>query len=129
MKMENVMMIAGILFAGALVLVMFGVYAVYGGSRAELCNAKVGEVYNFEYMQPLHGEPKRVLARVIEPVVRLDNRTIQAMNARSSYRRNDPKFERTNHLVTCETVDGNIRQFYCERVKNCRKPLFGSVVA
>ena len=127
--MENVMTIAGILFAGALVLVMFGVYAVYGGSRAELCNAKVGEVYNFEYMQPLHGEPKRVLARVIEPVVRLDNRTIQTMNARSSYRRNDPKFERTNHLVTCETVDGNIRQFYCERVKNCRRPLFGSVVA
>ena len=127
--MENVMMIAGILGVGALALIMFGLYAVYGGSRAELCNAKVGEVYNFEYMQPLHGEPKRVLARVIEPVVRLDNRTIQTMNARSSYRRNDPTFERTNHLVTCETVDGNIRQFYCERVKNCRRPLFGSVVA
>ena len=127
--MENVMTIAGFLAASALVLVMFGVYAVYGGSRAELCNAKVGQVYNFEYMQPLHGESKRVLARVIEPVVRLDNQTIQAMNTRSSYRRNDPKFERTNHLVTCETVDGNIRQFYCERVKNCRKPLLGSLVA
>ena len=127
--MENVMIMASIVGIGAIALVMFGVYAVYGGSRAELCNAKAGEVYNFEYMQPLHGDSKRVLARVIEPVVRLDNQTIQAMNTRSSYRRNDPKFERTNHLVTCETVDGNIRQFYCERVKNCRKPLLGSLVA
>ena len=127
--MENVMTIAGILFAGALVLVMFGVYSVYGGSRAELCNAKAGEVYNFEYMQPLHGDPKRVLARVIESPVRLDDKTIASMNARSKYRRNDPQFKRTNHLVTCKTADGNIRQFYCERVKNCRKPLFGSVVA
>jgi hypothetical protein len=127
--MENVMMVAGILGVGAIALVMFGVYAVYGGSRAELCNAKTGEVYNFEYMQPLHGDPKRVLARVIESPVRLDDKTIASMNARSKYRRNDPQFKRTNHLVTCKTADGNIRQFYCERVKNCRKPLFGSVVA
>jgi len=127
--MENVMMIAGILGVGALALIMFGLYAVYGGSRAELCHAKVGQVYNFEYMQPLHGDPKRVLARVIESPVRLDDKTIARMNARSNYRRNDPKFQRTNHLVTCQTVDGNIRQFYCERVKNCRKPLFGGVVA
>ena len=127
--MENVMMIAGFLAASALVLVMFGVYAVYGGSRAELCNARVGQVFNFEYMQPLHGDRKRVLARVIENPVCLDDKTIASMNARSSYRRNDPKFERTHHLVTCQTVDGNIRQFYCERVKNCRKPLLGSLVA
>jgi len=127
--MENVMMMAGIVGIGAIALVLFGVYAVYGGSRAELCNAKTGEVYNFEYMQPLHGDHKRVLARVIESPVRLDDKTIASMNARSNYRRNDPVFQRTNHLVTCKTVDGNIRQFYCERVKNCRKPLFGSVVA
>ena len=127
--MENVMMMAGILSVGALTLVMFGVYAVYGGSRAELCNAKVGEVYNFEYLQPVNGDPKRVLARVLQSPVRFDDSAISRMNARSSYRRNDPKFERTHHLVTCKTVDGNIRQFYCERVKNCRKPLLGSLVA
>ena len=127
--MENVMIMASIVGIGAIALVLFGVYAVYGGSRAELCNAKTGEVYNFEYMQPLHGDHKRVLARVIESPVRLDDKTIASMNARSNYRRNDPVFQRTNHLVTCKTVDGNIRQFYCERVKNCRKPLFGSVVA
>ena len=126
--MENVMMIAGILSVGALVLVMFGVSAVYGGRRAELCDAKIGEVYNFEYMQPLNGDPKRVLARVLESPVCFDDKAISRMNARSTYRRNDPKFERTHHLVTCQTVDGNIRQFYCERVKNCRKPLLGWAV-
>jgi len=127
--MENVIMIAGFLAVSALVLVMFGVYAVYGGSHAELCNAKPGQVFNFEYLQPLNGERKRVLAKVLERPVHLDDHTIASMNARSAYRRNDPKFERTHHLVTCQTADGNIRQFYCERVKNCRKPLLGSLVA
>jgi hypothetical protein len=127
--MENVIMIAGFLAVSALALVMFGVYAVYGGSHAELCNAKAGQVFNFEYLQPLNGERKRVLARVLESPVCFDTETISKLNARSSYRRNDPKFERTHHLVTCQTVDGNIRQFYCERVKNCRKPLLGSLVA
>lgn len=127
--MENVMMMAGIVGVGAIALVMFGVYAVYGGSHAELCNARVGEVYNFEYLQPVSGDSKRVLAKVIERPIHLDDHTIASMNARSNYRRNDPVFQRTNHLVTCKTVDGNIRQFYCERVKNCRKPLFGSMVA
>jgi len=127
--MENVIMIAGFLAVSALALVMFGVYAVYGGSRAELCNAKAGQVFNFEYLQPLNGERKRVLARVLESPVCFDDKAISRMNARSTYRRNDPKFERTHHLVTCQTADGNIRQFYCERVKNCRKPLLGSLVA
>lgn len=127
--MENVIMIAGFLAAGTLALVMFGVYSVYGGFRAELCNAKVGQVFNFEYLQPLNGERKRVLAKVLDAPICLDDKAIASMNARSSYRRNDPKFERTHHLVTCQTADGNIRQFYCERVKNCRKPLLGSLVA
>jgi hypothetical protein len=66
--MENVMMMAGIVGVGAIALVMFGVYAVYGGSRAELCNARIGEVYNFEYLQPVSGDSKRVLAKVIERI-------------------------------------------------------------
>jgi hypothetical protein len=127
--MENVMIIAGAASAIAVGFVLFGIYAVYGGRRAELCNARIGEVYNFEYLQPVSGGRKRVLAKVLERPVHLDDHTIASMNARSNYRRNDPEFERTNHLVTCQTVDGNIRQFYCERVKNCRKPLLGSLVA
>ena len=127
--MENVLIVGGIGVAIAFSLMLFGVYAVYGGSRAELCNARIGEVYNFEYLQPVNGDAKRVLARVLESPVCFDDKAISRMNARSNYRRNDPKFERTHHLVTCQTVDGNIRQFYCERVKNCRKPLLGSLVA
>jgi hypothetical protein len=129
MKMENVMIIAGAIAVVAIMFAMFAVHSVYGGKHASLCDAKVGEVFNFEYLQPVNGDAKRVLAKVVEPVVHLDERAIQRMNARSNYRRHDAEFKRTNHLVTCKTADGNIRQFYCERVKNCRKPLLGWVVA
>ena len=116
-------------------LIVFGVVGIFAlaagfyGSPATLCEAKVGEVYNFDYLQPLNGESKRWMAKVVEPVCSLDDNAISRMNARSNYRRNDPKFQRTNHLVTCETKDGQIRQFYCERAVNCRKPLFGSLIA
>jgi len=102
--------------------------AVYGGKNASLCDARPGQVFNFEYMQPLNGESKRVLARVIDKPYKFTDAELKNMNRRSSYRRNDPEFMRTNHLVTCQTHDGEVRQFYCERVKNCRKPLFGALV-
>ena len=127
--MDNVMLMASVIAGIAVALVLFGVYSVYGGRQASLCDAKVGEVYNFEYMQPLHGDPKRVLAKVVEKPHKFSNNAIEKMNRSSTYRRNDPEFKRTHHIVTCETHDGAIRQFYCERVKNCRKPLFGWAVA
>lgn len=108
---------------------VFAYLACFVGKPASLCEAKIGEVYNFEYLQPLNGEAKRWKAKVVEPVVHLDDPTINRMNTRSNYRRNDPEFKRTNHLVTCETADGNIRQFYCERAVNCRKPLLQSLFA
>ena len=126
--MDNVTMFSLVACGVACALMLFALYAVYGGSRADLCNAKVGQVFNFEYLQPLNGDAERYLAKVIEPVCHLDNGTIARMNARSSYRRNDANFQRTNHLVTCQTVDGNIRQFYCERVVNCRRPLFAGML-
>lgn len=126
--MDNVFLLAGLFCIATVGVVLFGLYSVYGGSRASLCDAKVGQVFNFEYLQPVNGDSRRVLAKVLEPVVHFDQTALQRMNARSNYRRNDPEFERTNHLVTCKTADGNIRQFYCERVKNCRKPLFGWAV-
>lgn len=125
--MNDMVLISGLVVIG--VVGIFALMAGFYGRPATLCEAKVGEVYNFDYLQPLNGEPKRWMAKVVEPVVRLDDHTIARMNSRSSYRRNDPEFERTNHLVTCETKDGNIRQFYCERAENCRKPLFGSLFA
>lgn len=125
--MENVIVIttaAAIILCG---LVAFGYYAVYGGFRANLSNAKVGQVFNFEYLQPLEGEPERYLAKVLD-IATLDSNTIERLNRRSNYRRNDSNFQRTNHLVTCKTVDGNVRQFYAERVVNCRRPLLAGLL-
>jgi hypothetical protein len=116
------------LSAGAIaVMVLFFVSMFYGRS-ATLCDAKVGEVYNFEYLQPLNGKPKRWMAKVVEPVVKLDDSAIQRLNRRD-YRKNDPQFQRSHHLVTCETKNGEIRQFYCERTTNCRKPLFNNLIS
>lgn len=121
--MENVAIVSLIAAGIVCAVVFFVMYGVYGGRKADLCNAKVGQVFNFEYLQPVNGDPERYLAKVIENPVTLDDHTIARMNRRSSYRRNDPEFKRTNHLVTCQTADGNVRQFYCERVVNCRRPL------
>ncbi len=127
--MENLILIAGACAVTACFLIAFATYCVYGGSNASLCDARPGQVFNFEYMQPLNGDSKRVLARVLEPVQYRSDAKLEGINKSSSYRKNDPVFKRTNHLVTCETHDGEIRQFYCERVRNCRKPLFGAFVA
>ena len=87
--------------------------------------SSAASLYDFEYLQPLNGERKRWKARVVEPVAHFSNARLEQMNNASNYRRDDKEFERTNHLVTCETKDGEYRQFYCERAVNCRKPLFG----
>ena len=126
--MNDVVLFGAILAAAAAAVVGFVFYSVYGGSKASLANAQEGQVFNFEYEQPLHGEPKRFLAKVIEPVYTLSDSSIKALNRRSRYRKNDPSFQRTNHLVTCQTPDGKIRQFYAERVKNCRKPLLAGAL-
>ena len=112
----------------------FFLYNAVRGVHGSLANASVGEVYNFEYEQPHHGDFERVLAKVIEPVHTLDDYQIRKLNARSAYRRNDPNFKRTKHLVTCEMADGTIRNFYAERTKNVRRlpighPLFRAVAA
>lgn len=126
--MSNEMMIglgiAAVALCGA---VAFAFYNIYHGVHDSLSNAKVGSVYNFFYEQPLHGEPERYMAKVLDVHV-LSNESIQRLNARSNYRRHDSNFHRTNHLVTAQTPDGKIRNFYAERTTNVRRPLFGSVV-
>lgn len=114
---------AGIVFALGFIL-----YNALRGVRGSLANARVGEVYNFEYEQPYHGDPERVLAKVVEPVYTLDEFQIRRLNARSRYRANDPNFKRTKHLVTCEMADGSIRNFYAERTKNVRRLALGHPV-
>jgi hypothetical protein len=126
--MSNEMMV-GLGVVGGMVLasVAFGLFHIYGGLRDSLTNAKVGSVYNFLYEQPLHGEPERYMARVLE-VHRLSQDSINRLNARSNYRKYDTNFQRTTHLVTAQTPDGRIRNFYAERTRNVRRPLLGKFV-
>jgi MFS superfamily sulfate permease-like transporter len=126
--MDNVSIVTAVVAAVACVAVAFVLFRSSFASKANLCDAKVGEVFDFEYLQPLNGEPERYQAKVIEPVCYLTDDTIKRMNRRSRYRRNDPEFKRTNHIVTCETADGNVRQFYCERVVNCRRAGFAGLL-
>lgn len=124
----NDMVYVGLGVLGVVALAALYLVSLSRGVHASLSNAKVGEVYNFDYEQPLHGEHKRILAKVIEPVYTLNDATIRKLNRTSAYRRHDPIFQRTNHLVTCQTFDGEIRQFYAERAKNVRRSLFGGVL-
>jgi hypothetical protein len=108
-------------------LLAFCSYHIYRGLHGSLACASVGDVYNFEYLQPNTGEHERFLVKVIG-VHTLSAETISRLNARSNYRRYDPDFQRTNHLVTGQSADGKIRNFYAERVVNCRRPLLGGTL-
>ena len=100
---------------------------LFTGPRDSLQNARVGEVYNFVYQQPVTGDRERYLAKVID-VTTLSEDSIRNLNRRSNYRRFDPVFVRTPHLVTCQTPDGKIRNFYAERTSNCHRPLLAKFV-
>ena len=118
----------GSIFAGvAVVLIAFSVFHIYRGVKDSLTTAQIGTVYNFEYVQPVTGEPERFMARVLE-VQRFSDQYLSRLNAKSRYRRNDPEFQRSKHLVTAQTPDGKIRNFYAERTRNVRRPLLGGVM-
>lgn len=116
----------GIVAFMACVLFIIGLNT-YSGVHGSLKNAKIGEVYNFIYEQPLNGEPERYLAKIVDVYVMSDD-AIRRLNKRSNYRKYDSNFQRTNHLVTAQTFDGKIRNFYAERTSNVRKSLFGGVL-
>lgn len=122
----NDVYLIGMMFVAASIIGIL-LYNAVRGVHGNLTNAKIGEIYNFEYEQPLHGEPERYMAKVLE-IHRLSNENIQRLNATSNYRRNDASFQRTSHLVTAQTFDGKIRNFYAERTRNVRRPLLGSVL-
>ena len=125
--MNDLTLVIGGFVIVAAAVTAFLTYAIYGGARGSLSTAKVGEVYNFVYEQPAKGDPERYLARVVD-VHTIDNESIRRLNAYSAYRRHDPQFVRTNHLVTCEMPDGSVRNFYAERTKQCRKPLLAGAL-
>jgi hypothetical protein len=126
-SMNDVILFGSILSAAAVAVVGFVFYSVYGGSKASLANAQEGQVFNFVYQQPLHGTHERFLAKVIGKQT-LTADQIARLNRKSRYRAGDPEFIRTSNLVTCRTADGKVRNFYAERVSNCRKPLLAKVL-
>jgi hypothetical protein len=101
-------------------------YCVYRGVYGSLSSASLGEVYNFHYLQPLTGEYERYLAKVISK--RDMKEQIGYLNATSNYRRHDSEFQRSNTLVTCELSNGEIRNFYAERVRDCYRSIFGRLL-
>lgn len=125
--MNDVVLIGGIFAAVVTFMVGFGLYHIYSGVHGSLSSARVGEVYNFEYQQPHRGDPVRYLAKVLDISV-LDDTSIRRLNAHSQYRRTDPQFKRTRHLVTCETPNGEVRNFYAERTRNVRRPLLAGLL-
>ena len=125
--MDNVFVVGGIVAAIAAAFAGFVFYSIYGGVHATLKNAKVGEIYNFSYEQPMKGDPERFLAKVLD-VHKLDAHSISRLNSRSPYRRHDPQFVRTNHLVTCKMPNGTVRNFYAERTTHCRKPILAGAL-
>lgn len=107
-------------------MVVWGLYNLYVGVHGNLNTAKVGEVYHFDYLQPLHGNPERFMVQIVNSS-HLTERDIQRLNSNSRYRKNDPVFMRTNTLVTGRSADGKIRNFYADRVKNCKRSTMGKV--
>ena len=115
-----------VLFAVVFFLFCTMIYCVYRGVYGSLSSANLGEVYNFHYLQPLTGEYERYLAKVISK--RDMKEQIGYLNATSNYRRYDSEFQRSNTLVTCELSNGEIRNFYAERVKDCYRSIFGRLL-
>ncbi|NBX97760.1 hypothetical protein EB118_08320 [bacterium] len=129
---ERVFMNDAVLFGSIFTVVVAAVCAfawfhVYRGVHDSLSNAKVGSVYNFKYLQPVTDVPERFMAKVISVQTFTDD-YLGLLNRKSRYRRNDPEFQRSRNLVTAQTFDGKIRNFYAERTSDVRRPLLGAVV-
>ena len=122
--MNEFFVIAGV---GLVAVVGFVLYNLRVGFNANLVEAKEGEVYRFRYLQPVTGKAERYMVKILDSYT-LSSEAISRLNARSGYRKNDPNFMRTAHLVTGQCGDGTIRNFYAERTINCRKTIMPKVL-
>lgn len=104
----------------------FCLFHLYRGLHASLSCASVGDIYNFEYLQPVTGTYERFMAKVID-VHQFTDDYLARLNSKSRYRRYDNNFQRTKNLITAQMPDGTIRNFYAERTRNVRRPLLGGV--
>lgn len=108
-------------------LLAFVGFHVYNGVHGSLSSAKIGDVYNFRYWQPLSGDYQRYLAKVVN-IRYLDKWEISRLDFTSDYRIRDKNFKRTPTLVTCQMGNGDYRQFYAERSDMCRRPLIAGLL-
>jgi hypothetical protein len=102
-------------------------FNIYKGVYGSLAGARIGDVYNFRYIQPVTGAYERYLAKVVS-VAKLPDWEISRLNNESKYRRYDHTFERTKTLVTCVMNDGSFRQFYGERCDDVRRTMLGGLL-
>ena len=109
------------------ILLFFFIYNIYRGKNDTLSNSSIGSVYNFRYLQPVTGTYERYLAKVIN-VRRFTKFELDCLNFHSDYRVHDKDFHRSNTLVTCVLPNGDIRNFYAERVEDCYRSIFGRLL-
>lgn len=103
-----------------LLFFVFVTFVMREGVHGSLSNARIGERYNFLYLQPLTGEYVRYCVKVLK-TRKLNKEELDSLNCFSLYRRWDADFYRTATLVTCEMEDGSIRNFYGERATYCKR--------
>lgn len=109
------------------VILLFFLYIYCRRMNDSLASSSIGSVYNFRYLQPVTGTYERYLAKVIN-IRRFTKFELDCLNFHSDYRSNDKDFHRSNTLVTCILPNGDIRNFYAERVIDCNRSIFGGLL-
>lgn len=125
--MNDIVLLTIISVVVCLFLAYFLWFNIYGGVYGSLTSARVGDVYNFRYFQPVMGTYKRYLAKIVK-IRKLEQHELSILNWTSNYRMFDKTFKRTPTLVTCLMGDGTFRQFYAERSDMVKRSFFGGLL-
>lgn len=80
---------------------------------------KRGQVIKFFYVQPRQGEPFRY-GRIIGWREITEDK-LSKLNMCSNYRWGDDRFFRSRRLVTVESVNGSIQQYYDESIQQAKR--------
>ena len=104
----------------ASVALAYIIFALVFGIDNTLVKAQVGKYYRFTYLQPTAKMPKIIEGKVLS-VRRLSDKSINRIYRESNYRIMDPNFIRTRHLVTIQTLDRKLMNFYAERTSNTKR--------
>jgi hypothetical protein len=92
------------------------------GYPTNLNKVKNGDVISFDYLQPHQDYSSRLFEQVVDRQP-MTLEQITRLNNRSSYRRNDPIFERDGDLVTTKDKNGHYHHYYTNRGVRVRKHL------